>query len=190
MKAHDVFLAAAAALQESDDSCRFVCVGQGASPYAEELHRLPTARRLGGRLRWVDSRADMSAVYSALDCLVLASAFGEGLPNVVAEAMACGVSCVVTNVGDSAAVVGDTGVVVPPGDVRGVAEACRLLLSEGPDARARRGRAARARILDRYSIAQLVSRTAAELEALMDEVPASTGAVPRSDAPAGPARAL
>lgn len=60
---------------------------------------------------------EMTEVYNGLDRLCSASR-SEGFPNVVAEAMACGVPCGVTDVGDSARVAGRYGVAVPPGDAR------------------------------------------------------------------------
>jgi len=105
----------------------------------------------------------MVAAYSAMD-IVVSSSFGEGFPNVVAEAMACGRPCVVTQVGDSAHLVADTGIVVPPRDPQalrdGIAQMRRRIESD-PRAMAL---AARARVVDHFSTARLVSSSARVLE--------------------------
>ncbi|MGE4219983.1 MAG: glycosyltransferase [Alphaproteobacteria bacterium] len=110
----------------------------------EHLPARPGLHRLG-------RRDDVERLYAACDLLVLPSAFGEGFPNVVGEAMASGVVPVATDVGDSRAIVGEVGRIVPPRDPDALAAAVRSLLDEPADRRANRAAAARARILDTYT---------------------------------------
>ncbi len=100
---------------------------------------------------------DMPGFMAALDIAVLASRFGEGFPNVVAEAMACGVPCVVTDVGDAAVIAGSTGKVVPPCDPTALANAISALATDHPE-RARLGALARERIVLHYALPQVASR--------------------------------
>jgi glycosyltransferase involved in cell wall biosynthesis len=95
---------------------------------------------------------------------VSASSYGEGFPNVLGEAMACGAPCVTTDVGDSALVVGDAGRVVKPNDPEALAGAINDLLSLPASARQQLGAAARARIEAHFSLAS-VARQYAELYA-------------------------
>lgn len=115
-KDHPNFIKAASRVARIRENVRFVCVGRGESGYYEMLRRLEKENGLKDKIIWTGQRKDMPAVYNSLDILCLSSAFGEGFPNVIGEAMACGVPCVATNVGDSSLIIGDTGVVVPPGD--------------------------------------------------------------------------
>src|SRR5207247_9645105 len=71
---------------------------------------------LGKRLIWLSSAESMAAIYNAMDVMTSCSSFGEGFSNAIGEAMACGVPCVVTDVGDAKRIVGDFGEVVAPGD--------------------------------------------------------------------------
>ena len=64
---------------------------------------------------------------NGIDIHVLSSSYGEGFPNVVAEAMSCGTPCIVTDVGDSAFVVGKNGWIVPPRNVIKLTEAIEEL---------------------------------------------------------------
>lgn len=116
MKDHSTFLRAAAILAKEMDNVLFVCVGDGNVTYKTEIYRLADGLGLENRVIWAGKKMDMRGVYNALDISTLSSAYGEGFPNVIGEAMACGVPCAVTDVGDSARVVGDTGIVIPAGD--------------------------------------------------------------------------
>ena len=116
MKGHDVFLEAAARLAIVRPDVKFVCVGDGPRALRTRLEVMTRKLGLTDRVSWLGGTKDVRSVYNGFDLMTSASLFGEGFPNVIGEAMACGVLCVVTDVGDSARVVGDTGIVVRKGD--------------------------------------------------------------------------
>jgi glycosyltransferase involved in cell wall biosynthesis len=154
VKGNEHLLDALALLRERGLSFVAVFVGEG--ELHDTLRRRSAALGLAEQIRWVEPRADLSAVYSAFDVLVSCS-ISEGMPNVVAEAMAHEVPCVVTDVGDSAAVVGSTGAVVPPGDASALADAIEALARDVHDRE--RGRMARQRVRDCYSVDRMVTAT-------------------------------
>lgn len=159
MKDHSTFLQAAARASVEMPQLKFVCVGGGSAKLLHELKLESDTLGLGEKVLWAGHVGDMNAVYSSLDLLSLSSAFGEGFPNVVGEAMACGVPCVVTDVGDAARVVGDCGAVVPPKSPDLLGEAmvaiARRLAAENTVLRSQ----VRKRVEDCFSVDQLVSRT-------------------------------
>jgi glycosyltransferase involved in cell wall biosynthesis len=103
-------------------------------------------------------QSDIERLLPAFDVSCLSSAFGEGFPNVIGEAMACEVPCVATDVGDSAQIIGDTGVTVAPRDANAFANGLKRLLSLSPDERGCLGRAARARIAERFELQFVVEQ--------------------------------
>jgi glycosyltransferase involved in cell wall biosynthesis len=129
VKDHPSFLKAAALLLRERPDVRFVCVGDGPPLVRNELRQMGDDLGLRGSLTWAGARNDMPAVYNALDVLCSAS-LSEGAANVLVEAMACGVPCVVTDVGDSARIVADQGIVVPAGDPPRLAEGLKSMLQE------------------------------------------------------------
>ncbi|ACC80078.1 glycosyltransferase [Nostoc punctiforme] len=114
MKDHPTFLKAVALLCKERENVCFVCVGIGTHEYAQELYQLAEELEVAEKVIWAGGRADMPDIYNALDITCSSSSYGEGFSNVIGEAMACGVPCVVTDVGDSAWIIDDTGIVVPP----------------------------------------------------------------------------
>ena len=127
-KDHATLLNALAILERSGEPVRCALVGPGMDRANGQLLEMIQARGLGGRVILAGVRDDVAAVMNALDVHVLSSA-SEGFPNVVAEAMACNTPCVVTDVGDAALIVGDTGWVVTPRDAEALAAGIRQALS-------------------------------------------------------------
>jgi glycosyltransferase involved in cell wall biosynthesis len=162
-KDHATFLRALAIVTGRRQDVRAVCIGNHAEPHKTGLVEFATALQLGDRLIWVGERDDMPAVYNALDVLVSTS-LGEGFSNTIAEAMACGVPCVVTDVGDSALIVGDEGIVVPPRDPATLAAALERTLVTST---AGRRSAARRRIESLFSLDMLSANTDAALQAVL-----------------------
>lgn len=157
MKDHRNFLQACALLATRLHDLRFVCVGGGPLPYRGQLEAFAEHLGISDRVIWAGACQDMPAVYCALD-IACSSSFGEGFSNAVGEAMACGVPCVVTDVGDSARIVGNVGEVVPPRDADTLAEAIARMFDR-LEGNADIGRQARARIVNEFSVERMVSRT-------------------------------
>jgi glycosyltransferase involved in cell wall biosynthesis len=153
MKDHETFLRAARLAKDRDPDLRFVGVGDG--HLRGRLEDLSRQLGLSDDLVWAGAHSDMPAVYNALDILCLSS-ITEGFPNVLGEAMSCGVPCVATDVGDAAHIVGDTGLVVPKRNPEALAEAMvrmarRVRNGEVPDTRTR--------IVERFSQERMVLET-------------------------------
>jgi glycosyltransferase involved in cell wall biosynthesis len=159
MKDHPTFLKAAKSLSERIGNVRFAIVGEGPESYRKELLILSKSLGLGRRLIWCGARRDMPAVQNAFDIATLSSAFGEGFPNVIGEAMACGVPCVVTDVGDSKWIVGDTGIVVSPGDPLALACAWSTMIEKVRESKPLLAERARRRIIEHFGVDTLVRKT-------------------------------
>lgn len=167
LKDHPTFLRAAAALAQGFPEAQFLVAGSGVADSNPDFAALADRFGVGARLHALGERRDIPALTAALDVAV-SSSTTEGFSNTVCEAMACGVPCVVTDVGDSAEIVGETGVVVPPSDPAALRAGIETLLREGPHDRSRRGAAARARVLDRYSLKGMVRRYQHLYEQVLD----------------------
>lgn len=113
---------------------------------------------IAGQIHFLSERQDLPQLTAALDIVLSSSAFGEGFPNVVGEAMACGVPVVATDVGDTAQVLGQAGRIVPPRDPRRLAAALEEMLSLTTDQRQSLGSVGRQRIVAEFSLESVVPR--------------------------------
>jgi glycosyltransferase involved in cell wall biosynthesis len=143
----------------------FFLAGQGVDADNHGLVAAIQAADVGGVCHLLGARTDIPRLMAALDVLALPSV-GEAFPNVVGEAMACAVPCAVTDVGDSAWIVGETGRVVPAGDMSGLAHAINDLLQLSAYERAALGAAARKRVATLFDIGAVVKHYEAFYESL------------------------
>lgn len=166
LKDHDTFFRAAALLVERRPNAAFVCVGDGPETYRERLRARTQELGIAAHVVWESGRSDIWDIYNAFNIACSASVT-EGFPNAVAEAMACGVPCVVTDAGDSALIVGDTGVVVPCGDpqalANGMEHQLRRLEAEGSSLR----ESVRERVVANFRAERLVEQTMETLQTLL-----------------------
>ncbi|HRA46521.1 MAG TPA: glycosyltransferase [Thermomicrobiales bacterium] len=160
-KDFETFLRAAALLTPEHPDLRFAIIASDPHGRWTELQAFATSLGLGDALIWNHAREDMAAVYSALDLNVSSSAYGEGIPNVLVEAMTCGTPCVTTDVGDSAATIADLGPVVARADPAALASAMLKALGNPPSASRLRAHATGA-----FAMEHLVQRSEAAFSAV------------------------
>jgi glycosyltransferase involved in cell wall biosynthesis len=149
MKDHAMSLRAAARVVQSRPETVFVYAGRGVDADNRELARLIDGSGLGRHVRLLGERHDVGRLYPAFDVYWMSSltrGIAEGFPNVIAEALASGVPCVATDIGDAASIVGESGRVVRSRDSSAFADATVELLTMGPAIRDELGRQGRERI--------------------------------------------
>lgn len=166
MKDHRNFLEAAALLVKRYPVVRFVLAGKGVNTENIELMTWIEEFGLKEVVHSLGERSDMPRLTASLDIATSSSAWGENFPNVLGEAMACGVPCVTTDVGDTAWIVGETGKVVPIRDPDALAAAWSELIELGAEGRQRLGESARARVVENFSLNVVVR----QYEALYEKV--------------------
>jgi glycosyltransferase involved in cell wall biosynthesis len=158
MKDHVGFLKAAGMVVRSHPEVRFVLAGTGVSSKQPELAEAVKQNELQDHVILLGERSDILRLNNAFDIGCSASAWGEGFSNSIGEAMACGVPCAVTDVGDSAYIVADTGLVAPPRDPEALANAIARLIAMERSGRQQLGTQARKRIETEFSLPAIVRR--------------------------------
>jgi glycosyltransferase involved in cell wall biosynthesis len=157
-KDHRTFVRAAGEIARVRADVSFAMCGPGVDAANAQLTSWIAEAGIAGRCKLLGSVQDTRAVLNALDVLVCSSAFGEGFPNVLGEAMACGVSCITTDVGDAAAIVAGTGRVVGTSDWRALAREIAAVLSLPAAERLVLGELARARVREHFALADVTRR--------------------------------
>jgi glycosyltransferase involved in cell wall biosynthesis len=156
-KDFNTFVKAAAILGEKYPDLHFCMCGPKINAENELLMSWIKATPLQERIHLLGIRHDVYNILPAYDIFMSSSSCGEAFGNVIGEAMACAVPCVVTDVGDSAIIVGDTGSVVPPRDPTRLAEMADNLLQQSVEQREEIGALARQRVTDEYSLTTIAS---------------------------------
>lgn len=157
LKDHHNFVQAAARVHTRFPGVHFVLFGNGITPDNTELVRWIEMAGVQACCHLLGERKDVARLFSAMD-IVTSSSSSEAFPLAVGEAMACGVPCVVTNVGDSALIVDTTGRVVTPRNPDALAEAWGELIEARPGVRRRLGIAARRRVQLHFALSSVVRR--------------------------------
>lgn len=164
MKDHAGLLRAWEQVGGSHPRAHLLLAGTGLTPGAPLFEGAPWR----DRIHLLGEQGDMPAFQASLDVAVLSSAYGEAFPNALGEALACGVPCVATDVGDSREIVGQAGRIVRPRDPGALAAALQEVLGLGREARRALGEAGRRRMEDRYSIQAIGDRYGAFFSELAD----------------------
>jgi glycosyltransferase involved in cell wall biosynthesis len=170
MKDHEGFLKAAALLHREFLNVYFVLVGNGVSTGNAELCKLIENLSLSDHVLLLGERMDIPKVTAALDIATSCSAWGEGFANSIGEAMSCGVPCVVTDVGDSAWIVGETGRVVSPSNPNELAASWKSLVALGSEGRLALGALARERVRNNFSLESVAAQYENLYARLIDKV--------------------
>jgi glycosyltransferase involved in cell wall biosynthesis len=157
MKDHANFFAAAGRLAKHEPRIRFLLAGRDVDESNPEIARMVNDNGVGARVLLLGERKDIPELTAALD-IATSSSNTEGFANVIGEAMCAGVPCVVTDVGDSAFLVGESGIVVPARDSQALAEGWQAMIELGPAGRRARGQAARRRIEQEFLLESVAKK--------------------------------
>jgi glycosyltransferase involved in cell wall biosynthesis len=166
-KDHENFVEAARRLGGPRPGVHFLLCGEGVDERNEALRGWLDRSGIRNRFHLLGPRADIARVLASLDIASLSSA-DEGFPNVIGEAMACGVPCVATDVGECADIVGNTGRLVPRRDPAALAAAWQELIDAGTLERSRLAADARRRVERYFTLPSVVERYQSLYECVAD----------------------
>lgn len=175
-KDYENFISAAGIVErQAPGKCCYVLCGSNVDERNTALVAELERAGVRDRTHLLGLQRDVRPIMVCADIACLSSRFGEGLPLSIGESMAMQLPCVVTDVGDSGYLVGDTGITVPPGDPTRLAAGWIKMLELTVEKRLQMGRAARQRIMDHFSLTNTAGRY---LQLYRDLVAAATAAQP------------
>lgn len=155
-KDHRTFVQMAEILRRRGENVAFILCGENVDTKNEELVRWIREASIQEYTHLLGRRTDVEAITAALDVSVSCSASAEGGANTLIEAIASGVPCVATDVGDARRIVGEAGFVVAPGNAEALAEATARVLHHPQ--RTALGELARHRAEEIFDIDKVVRR--------------------------------
>jgi len=159
MKGIGYFIQAAANFFSLYPNTYFFIIGSGPETYTSELKKKGDEYQIADRILWINASANIEQYYSAMDIYTSSSIYGEGFSNAIGEAMSCNLPCVVTNVGDSSIIVGNSGIVVEPYDAQAIVEGWKKLKKKIGGKNFEIESEQRIRICRYFSIEKMVSNT-------------------------------
>jgi glycosyltransferase involved in cell wall biosynthesis len=157
LKDHSNFLNAALIVAASHQDIKFLIIGRGLDATNAWLSGRVHSLGLESNVILMGERHDIPRIIASLDVSV-SSSQSEGMPLVIAESMSCGIPCVVTDVGDSSILVGDTGLSVPPRDSKALSGSITNIISLSEKDRLELGACARRRVINNYSLYSFVKK--------------------------------
>ena len=157
LKNHEGFLEAASKLNSVMPEVHFLMAGQGADRSNSSLLCLIEDAGIAGNCHLLGSRQDIPKIMAALDLVTLAS-WSEAFPNVLIEAMACGVPCISTDAGDAALIIGIDKWIAPIGDMGVLASKWRLFLELPSCEREVLSKEVRSRVVEEFEIGAVIHR--------------------------------
>lgn len=166
-KDYPTFLRAARALSDRDPRVHFVLAGRNLDTGNSRLVALVHSLDLQDRTHLLGIRDDVALLMPAFDVFG-SSSVTEAFPVVLLEAMASGVPCVATDVGDSRLIVGDRGLTVPPRSPIELAAAWESILTLPAAQRLSLGASARQHVAERYSWPQVAAQFLALYREMID----------------------
>lgn len=166
MKDYPIFIKSMHYVLSVMQDVKAICIGSGNPEYTRKLLKLSTKYHIENNLVWLYERSDIHECMNGFDVLV-SSSYGEGFPNVIGEAMACGIPCVVTDVGDSAFLVDKCGIVVEPRNPKMLANAIIQILSSSNKKKHNLSKCAENRIVNLFSIEKLIDSTEVKLKNIL-----------------------